>query len=160
VYATDALSGRIVLARETASGTFETRVVASDILLPNGLAYDASTSKLYAVSSGAWDVLSFDVVADGTLGKATPVTVNGFILTMDGVAVDETGTVYIADYFGGAVVRARDGKAIAQLTNPASLAFRGGTLLITDYRVLDQEAEGGLYAVELGICGAPLARRP
>jgi hypothetical protein len=60
----------------------------------------------------------------------------------------------VADYLGGNVVRLPEGDPVARVTNPASLAFRGGTLLITDYKVSSATLEGGLYAKDLGVCGA------
>ena len=69
--------------------------------------------------------------------------------------------MYVADYLGGGVIRAKDGMRVTPaagggLANPASFDFRGGTLLITDYHVMAPEQAGGLYALDLGICGARL----
>jgi len=43
---------------------------------------------------------------------------------------------------------------IANVANPASLALRGGTLLVVDYHLGEPAREGGLYAVQQGACGA------
>jgi sugar lactone lactonase YvrE len=161
VYASDANANTILLMREPAPGTFATQIVARDVTLANGLAYDAAKRTLYAVASGAGQVLSYAVATDGALGGRKQVSVSALILFMDGVAVDEHGTIYVADYLGGGVIRAKDGVRVAPaarggsagLTNPASFAFRGGTLLITDYHVMAPEQAGGLYAIDLGVCG-------
>jgi hypothetical protein len=34
------------------------------------------------------------------------------------------------------------------------LAFRGGALLVVDYHLGELTREGGLYTVDLGVCGA------
>jgi sugar lactone lactonase YvrE len=167
VYASDTNANTIVLMRESPAGTFTTQIVARDVTLANGLAYDAANRTLYAVASGAGQVLAFSVAADGALGQRKSVPVNALILFIDGVAVDEQGSVYVADYLGGGVIRAKDGKRVAPaaiggsdgrgddagLANPASFAFRGGALLITDYHVMAPEQPGGLYAIDLGVCG-------
>ncbi|MET0387025.1 MAG: SMP-30/gluconolactonase/LRE family protein, partial [Polyangiales bacterium] len=158
VYASDTSGNLIFLTQESAPGTFTTRVVARDVALANGLAYDPAGPTLYAVASGA-GLYTYPIAADGSLGTRETVSVARAILFTDGVAVDETGEAYVADYLGGAVVRASDGDRVARLTNPASLAFRGGTLLVSDYRVMAPEAEGGLYAVDLGVCGAHPGQR-
>jgi sugar lactone lactonase YvrE len=155
VYASDTLGGLVVRVRETAPDTFETTVLARDVDGANGLAYDSAHRKLYVVGSLVPGVFAFDVATDGTLGTRTAVPIANALTFPDGVAVDETGTVYVAYYFSGSVVRASDGANVAELSNPASLAFRGGTLLITDYKLADPTAAGGLYALGLGVCGAP-----
>jgi len=76
-------------------------------------------------------------------------------LYYDGTAVDETRIVYVAYWLTGKVIRLSDGQVLStQIQNPASLAFRGGALLVTDYK-LEANIEGGLYAIDLGDCGAP-----
>jgi hypothetical protein len=99
-------------------------------------------------------VFAFAMNSDGSLGARTTVPVASSLTFPDGLAVDETGSLYVADYSAGTVLRAADGAAIARLTNPASLAFRGSTLLITDYRLGAPTRPGGLYAVNLGVCGS------
>jgi hypothetical protein len=152
VYMSDTNNSNILLAQETDEGVFETREVARDVTLANGLAYAPSTRKLYANASGAWQLLQFDVAADGALGQRKSIDVP-FMFFMDGVAVDELGELYVADWLGGNVIRIGTGRSVARVANPASLAFRGGTLLITDYKLGDAQQEGGLYAVDLGVCG-------
>ncbi len=66
--------------------------------------------------------------------------------------MDAAGEIYVVAYLGGVVVRAPDGHTVAEVPSPASLAFRGGTMFITSYNVLDQQADGALCAIELGVC--------
>jgi sugar lactone lactonase YvrE len=156
VFASDTANGNLLRARELPDGGFETTIVASDLLGANGLMYDAKTRKLYLVVSFLpARVLSFVVGSDGALGDPKE-EVSGSLLTFfDGVAVDAVGTLYIADYAsGGAVLRGGDQVALASLSDPASLAFRGGTLFVTSYHLGSPETEGGLYALQVGVCGA------
>ncbi|HET8939693.1 MAG TPA: SMP-30/gluconolactonase/LRE family protein [Polyangiales bacterium] len=153
VYASDTNNSNIVLVHESAEAIFDTKVVASDISLANGLAFDPSTNTLYANASGSWELLQFKVAADGALSERKNVNVP-VLFFMDGVAVDEKGDLYVADWLGGSVVQVSTGRAVMRIANPASLAFRGGTLLATDYKLGDAQAEGGLYAIDLGVCGA------
>jgi sugar lactone lactonase YvrE len=154
VYATDTLGGFVLRIRETAPDTFETTIAARGVNGANGLAYDALRRKLYVVGSLVPGVFAFDVAGDGSLGTRTTVPIASALTFPDGVAVDENGNVYVSDYFAGTVIRASDGASVAKLANPASLAFRGGALLITDYKLADAAAMGGLYAADLGLCSA------
>lgn len=153
LYASDTSNNNIVLWRESPEGAFSASVVADDIALANGLAYSPSTRALYVNASGAWQLLQYKVGDDGALSdrRAVPVP---FMLFMDGVAVDEKGDLYVADWLGGRVTRVSTGRSVLRIPNPASLAFRGGTLLVTDYKLGDASAEGALYAIDLGVCGA------
>lgn len=153
VYASDTSNGNLVLWRETSDGVFTASVVASNVALANGLAFAPSSRSLYANASGAWQLLQFTVGEDGTLSDRRNVPVP-FMLFMDGVAVDEKGDLYVADWLGGSVNRASTRRSVLRIPNPASLAFRGGTLLVTDYKLGDPNAEGALYAIDLGVCGA------
>jgi sugar lactone lactonase YvrE len=155
VYASDTASGRIIRWRETGTETMAS-VAASNVAQANGLAFDGASRRLYVAQSANQTVAALAVAADGTLGAPMQVWRGRELLGLsDGVAVDEHGELYIASYLGGAVLRSSDGSKIAEITNPASLAFRGGTLFITDYKLLEPQAKGGLYAIELGACGAP-----
>lgn len=136
---------------EASPGEYVSEIVARDIPIANGLAYDTVHRKLYIASSLDFAVYAFDLTEDGALMQRSKVkTASGSFF--DGVAVDQNGEVYAADYFFGNLVRLSDSKIIASLPTPASTVFRGGTLLVTDYRLNQPDAEGGLYAVDLGVC--------
>ena len=153
VYASDTSNNNIVLWKEAAENIFAASVVASDVALANGLAYAPGKRALYVNASGAWQLLQFTVGEDGMLTERRDVPVP-FMLFMDGVAVDEKGDLYVADWLGGSVTRVSTRRSVLRIPNPASLAFRGGTLLVTDYKLGDAQAEGALHAIELGVCGA------
>ncbi len=155
VYASDTASGRIVRYSEVEPGKFEASEAATDLLFPNGLAFDGTSHTLYVVQSPLQNVLAFEVAADGSLGAPREAWGGNELLGFtDGVAVDEAGTLYMASYLSGTVLRGANSEVVAQIPSPASLAFRGGTLLATDYKLFDPEARGGLYAIDLGACGA------
>lgn len=150
VYASDATntpSGRIVLFAETSPNVFEARVAKGGLAFPNGLAFDASTRTLDVAMTVQSRVLSFPVAADGALGKQS-VAWSGTVAVdaIDGTTIAEKKDRYVAHYLQGFVARSSDGKKVASMKNPKSLAFRGGTLFVT--------AETGLFAVDLAVCGA------
>jgi hypothetical protein len=156
VFASDTASGTLIRAREREDGSFETSVAAKDLLGANGLMFDPSSRKLYLVISFLPPgVVSFQVAADGTLSGRKQEASGDLLTLYDGVAVGATGELYVADYQGGAVLRVRDGMRLAKLSHPASFAFRGGSLLVTSYHLNDPKTEGGLYTLQLGVCGAP-----
>jgi sugar lactone lactonase YvrE len=157
VYATDSGAGWVVHLYETSPGSYVSEIVARDIPIANGLAYDTARNKLYVASSLDFAVYAFQLAADGTLMQRSKVP-SRHSSFFDGVAVDDTGALYVADYSGGQVMRLSDDQVIATLPTPASFAFRGGTLLVTDYRLNQPEAEGGLYAVDLGVCSGQALR--
>jgi sugar lactone lactonase YvrE len=165
LYASDMLAGVIVRYRERAPGVFEASVVARELLGANGIAYDAKRSLLYVAVTGMVltrdRVVAFHVGSDGTLGRVQEVWSSAELHGTDGLAIDEQGVLYRADQLHGAVVRMSDDRVIARVPNPASLAFRGGTLYISDFKMLgalQNGGEGGVYAVELGVCAGALSR--
>lgn len=154
VYATDSSTGRVVRWAESTPGTFSASVVANNAPGANGLAFNPRTRKLYVAGSFEQLVYSYSVGSDGSIGaRATAFRGNELAGFFDGVAVDANGALYAASYLAGKVVRSPDNTLVGGIANPASLAFRGGTLFVTDYKVLSSSAAGGLYAIDLGVCG-------
>jgi hypothetical protein len=154
IFASDTGGGTVLRARELPDGGFETTVAASDVLGANGLMYEPRTRELYLVTSFLpTRVLSFQVAADGALSARKEEVSGGLFGLYDGVAIDAAGTLYIAEYETGVVRRTRDQAAVATLQHPASFAFRGGSLLVTSYHLNDTQSQGGLYALQLGVCG-------
>jgi sugar lactone lactonase YvrE len=158
IYATDTLGGVVIREAENAQGQFEATVVARNLLGVNGIAYDPLSRKLYVSNSLTQEVSSFAVAADGTLGTIKKEW-TGQGTQLDGLAVDEKGSVYVANYGQGPVLRVPDEMMVAMVKNPSSLAFRGGSLLVVDYHLNQPTVEGGLYSAELGRCGAELFGR-
>lgn len=164
LYASDMMAGVIVHYRERAPGVFEPSVVARELVGANGIAYDAKRNLLYVAVTGMVltrdRVVAFDVGSDGTLGGMHEVWSSAELHGTDGLAIDEQGVLYRADQLHGAVVRMSDDRVIARVPNPASLAFRGGTLYISDFKMLgalQNGGEGGVYAVDLGVCAGELS---
>lgn len=149
IYATDGsntLSGRIVLFAERSPNVFEASVAKGGLAFPNDVAFDATTKRLDATLTVNSQVLSYPVAADGALGDRTiPWSGTFAVDALDGLAVAEDGDRYVARYLNGFVARTSGGK-VAEMKEPKSLAFRGGTLLVT--------GATGLFAVDLGVCGA------
>lgn len=156
VYASDT-TNNLIVRTDDSKGSFETTVVANDISQPNGLSYNPVNKTLYVGMSLNNTIGAFEVKEDGSLGVLKTVwTGPDLVGFVDGTAVDETGTLYAANWLNGKVVRTSDNKVLTDiLANPASLAWRGGMLFITDFKLTPEE-EGGLYAMNLGVCGPTL----
>lgn len=154
IYVSDTLTGNIVLVREQ-DGQYVSTVVARNMLGVNGLGFDGAARRLVASNSLSQAVVSLDVAADGTLGQPRRIWAGPFGAMLDEVEVDDRGKVYVAAYGLGQVYRLPEAEIVARVTNPASLAFRGGRLLVVDYHLNQPTLEGGLYAVNLGACRAP-----
>jgi hypothetical protein len=150
IYATDAtntLNGRIVFFAEKAPGVFEASVARHGLPFPNDLDFNPSTNALNVTLTVNAQVASFPVGAGGALGKVGIPWAGLLVVdSLDGLAVAEKNDRYVARYLRNFVSRTSDGKRVATLSAPKSLAFRGGTLLVT--------GNTGLFAVDLGVCGA------
>jgi sugar lactone lactonase YvrE len=154
VYVSDNSTNLIGLWKELPDGQFEATIAATNVVGANGLAYDPKTNKLYAGGSQANNVSSFEIAQDGSLGAPQVVWTRSEAGYVDGISIDENGVIYVASWTTGEVIRTSDEKVITtEIVNPTSFAFRGGTMLITDFKIL-AGIEGGLYTVDLGVCGA------
>jgi hypothetical protein len=152
VYASDTM-GNMIIHTNDEKGSFETTVVVDNINQPNGLSYNPDNRTLYVGTSLNNTIEAFQINADGSLGTSKKVWSGSIASGMvDGTAVDENGTLYVANWLGGTVIQTPKTVLTDIIVNPASLAWRGGMLFVTDYK-LTAEEEGGLYAIQLGICG-------
>ncbi|MET0388768.1 MAG: SMP-30/gluconolactonase/LRE family protein [Polyangiales bacterium] len=152
VYVSDTLAGTITLLREI-QGEWVATIEARNLLGVNGLAYDSAKGTLYATNSLNQALVSFDVARAGGLSSQRLRWVGPLGAQLDEVEVNADGELYVAAYGGGAVYRVADESVVARLTHPASLAFHGDSLLITDYHLNEPTIEGGLYRLALGACG-------
>lgn len=76
--------------------------VAAELRYPNGLAVHPDGGRLYVAVSGESAIIAFDIRADGSLG--TRQTVVAFPTeTVDGVAFDEHGRLWVARWRHGTV---------------------------------------------------------
>ncbi len=164
VYASDTGAGRIVYWRENGA-SFSVSVATTEAPGVHGLAR-GTDGRVYAALTNTFpgadsEVVSYAVAPDGTLTDRQNAWKGPHLL--DGIAIDENNDLYLAFDAEGLIVRARDNATVAMSTHPTNLAFRGGTLLWTDF---DEDAarldkvtgnatsSGYLYAVDLGVCGA------
>jgi sugar lactone lactonase YvrE len=97
-------------------GSFST--VADDLGAPNGPALTDDGATLILAESSAFQLSSFTVEADGTLsGRAVfaavpPAPGGPGYATPDGICLDSTGAVWVADPSGARVVRLLQGGAV------------------------------------------------
>lgn len=150
IYATDAsntINGRIVFFAQKAPNVFEASVAKGGLPFPNALAFHPSTKALDVTVTVNSQVFSYPVAPGGALGKRS-IPWTGLVIfdALDGVAAAENNDRYVARYLRNFVSRTSDGKKVATMKEPKSLAFRGGTLLVT--------GTTGLFAIGLGVCGA------
>lgn len=145
----------------------------------NGIDWSPDASVLYFVDSGDYRVWAFDFDSgDGSVRRqrvfADVAEVDGL---PDGLAVDATGSVWVALYGGGRLHRyAPEGQLTevipVPVRYPTSCAFAGpglDTLVVTSAyaRIEDagetrQELDGALLAAKAGVAGKPvvLCRTP
>ncbi|WP_394845511.1 SMP-30/gluconolactonase/LRE family protein [Pendulispora brunnea] len=144
--ASNTANGRIIFFSETAPNTYKATVAKGGLPFPNGLAFDSKSGTLHVALTLRSQVLAFATEADGGVGTGDVVwSGTPLIDSIDGMAIDENKAIYVAHYLQGYVGRSPDNAKVATMKEPRSLAFRGGSLLVTG-------AEG-LYEKPLGICG-------
>lgn len=89
------------------------RVVAEDLVFPNGMALTPDGRTLIVAESFAHRLTAFDVAADGSLsGRRTFAQLDGH--TPDGICLDDTGCVIAASPLTGAFVRVREGGEVVR----------------------------------------------
>jgi gluconolactonase len=113
----------------------ELRRLAADIERPNGIQLSPDDKVLYVANTLGEHLLAYDVSPDGTVGAKRPFaklagwtkTDTGWSSGADGIAVDESGRVYVATNAGIEVFTAK-GEALGQIPlpkKPQNLAFAG-----------------------------------
>ncbi|MES2973663.1 MAG: SMP-30/gluconolactonase/LRE family protein [Pseudomonadota bacterium] len=100
------------------------------ILLTNGIGLSPGNTVLYHADTGGRCLIAHDYSADGKVSnKRLLVQGEGFV--PDGLAVDEAGTIWVADLSGSQAIRgfAADGREVGRIAVPArrptSLCFGG-----------------------------------
>lgn len=164
IYMSDSKRGLIARFVEDAPDTYSVTLAASGADLigfldgaftgANGLAYRVETRTLYCAVSTMPRLQAYEVALDGSLPE-TPTTMYEHAAVghaLDGSAVDENGGLYVAKWLRGELLRVSDEEVIATFPNPASLAWRGGTLFMTSY-IIGAEEEGSLQSIDIGACG-------
>ena len=126
-------------------------LVASDLRLPNGIAFSPDERVLYVSNTGPSPavVMSYDVLADGMLGDRRVFYDFARDGGADGVKVDREGRVYVATCRGVAILTA-DGRRLGtiHLDQCASNLAWG-----EDGTVLYITANSSLYRVRLAVFG-------
>ena len=161
VYVSDSFQG--VIWQTGPSGGLATQWAADPLLTTagkppfgaNGIAFNNEGTALFVANTGDDSVIEIPVKPDGTSGTPTPFaySING----ADGLAIDQSDNVWVvANQSDEIVVLDPTGKAIAKLGDfegidnkgavkgllfPASLAFNGNFLLVTNL-VLDTRLFG------------------
>jgi sugar lactone lactonase YvrE len=150
-------------------GVQPSQVVLTGLTLPNGLGWSATDDRFYLVDSMDRVVWAFAYDADeGALSaRRLLFELNGVL--PDGLAVDEDGCVWVAQWGGSSVVRiSPTGKLIGRVpmpvSQPSSCAWAAdGTLVITSARSglseeqLQREPHAGsIFALSTPVSGAPI----
>ena len=145
------------------------RTISDGVMLTNGLGFSPDGCVLYHCDTAVNGVWAHDYADDGS-AAGRRFLVRRDDLSPDGLAVDEAGTVWVADVSGSGSVRAfaPTGKEVARIEVPAravtSLCFGGVErrhvyIVTADNR--DQEDRAGTVfytRAEVPGCRIPLAR--
>lgn len=151
------------------SGDEPSRLVASDLTLPNGLGWDVEDSVMYLIDSMTHRLMSAPFHPDeGDVGAFSPLCEIESGLP-DGLAVDTEGCIWLAVWGGAEVRRYRpDGELVGRVPlpvdQPSSCAFGDdGTLYITsatsgmsEARLAEQPLAGSVFALGTHTRGVPV----
>lgn len=154
-------TGAIGVVRD---GTWDHQI--GDLTLPNGIGWSPDDTVMYYVDTFGetlWRA-DFDPVA-GAIDAPEPFhRMSREDGLMDGLAVDAEGRIWVAIWGGHAVLcLGTDGSVVDRVAVGApkvtSCAFAGETLFITTANPdrEDPPGAGGLFAVDVGIGGVPVA---
>jgi sugar lactone lactonase YvrE len=180
LYVSDSFAGTITRLRPDGSGL---TVWASDPRLAtagsppfgaNGLAFDPAERWLYVANTGDDAVLRIPMRADGSAGDvevfasgSDPGAEAGALDGADGIAFDVAGDLWVCANQaneiqvlspGGALVARHRGAGSAALDFPASLAFDGRTLYLTNLSLSTGGVNSKLSAMATPLPGAPVVR--
>jgi sugar lactone lactonase YvrE len=127
----------------------ETRVVADDLRVPNGMVISADGRTLIAAETQAYRLIEFAIAEDGSLGPPQLFAELGEHKP-DGIALDPTGAVWVCCPFTSKVLLVAEGGAIlASRSTPGSWAVScalGGELEDTLFVVTAQVTSESLHA--------------
>ena len=152
-------------------------VVLPDLTIPNGMAWSPDGTTMYFAESFSHEVRAYDFDAQtgGISCGRSFIRIgpgNGFpdAAVPDGVTVDAEGSVWIAVWNGGCVIRVSPGGAIQTrldlpVTQVSSAAFGGPDLSdlyvtsaredFTDADAAREPVAGGLFRLQPGVRGLP-----
>ena len=169
----DPVPGSGSLYRLDADGTVTS--VLTGLTISNGIGWSPDDTIMYFVDTAteSLDAFDFDLAAGTISNRRTIASVPRATASLDGLAVDETGCVWVAMWGTGEVrCFSPDGEHIATLEVPvsasSSCAFGGddlGTLFVTtarlnvsDGELADRPTAGGVFAADVGVRGLPVMR--
>ena len=129
-----------------AAGGSEARVVAADVVKPNGIVGTPDGKYLYVADIGAGKTYKYHIDPDGSLSDRRLFVMQG----SDGMTLDERGDVYLTG--DGVTVYDTAGRKIAHIAVPepwtANLCFGG-----RDKKTLFITASEGLYIIRMRVRG-------
>lgn len=145
-----------------------TTLLYGGIGLTNGIGYSPDGSVIYHADTTANAIVAHDVAADGSCGnRRNLVQRDGF--QPDGLAVDEAGVVWVAEFGGGCVTGfAPDGSEAGRIPVPAkqvtSVCFGGADrrdlYIVTADNTEDRSRQGTIFRTRADVAGVavPLVR--
>ncbi|HEV3414464.1 MAG TPA: SMP-30/gluconolactonase/LRE family protein [Puia sp.] len=129
-----------------ASGASEARVVAADVVKPNGIVGTPDGQYLYVADIGAGKTYKYRIGADGSLSDRKLFVMQG----SDGMTLDARGDVYLTG--DGVTVYDKAGRKIGRINVPeswtANLCFGG-----RDKKTLFITASQGFYQIRMRVRG-------
>ncbi len=145
-------------------GPGQTTLLYGDIGLTNGIGFSPDGSVIYHADTSAGAIIAHDVAADGSCGNRRNLYQrHGF--QPDGLAVDEAGTVWAAEYGGGCVLGVgADGVVVGRIDVPATQVTSvcvGGSdrrdlyVVSADNRD-DRDRQGSIFRVRVDVAGLPV----
>lgn len=137
-----------------------------DVSISNGLAWTADHQTLFYIDSptGKVDAFDFDVDRGDISNRRTAFEIPEGAGSPDGMAIDVNGNLWIAMFFGSAVLcfDPATGEVLerVELDVPfvTACAFGGeklDTLFITTATSEDAPTSGGLFVAKPNVCGSP-----
>lgn len=123
-------------------------VAAKDLVFPNGAVVTPDGSRLLISETFAHRITSFVVGSDGQLidravwadfeaaGLSTSISEPGTTVLPDGLALDESGALWVADAKGSGILRVAEGGTVLDAIHTGELAVFAATLGGPDRRTL------------------------
>ena len=137
-----------------------------DVSLTNGIGFSPDGSVLYHSDSAVPGVIAHSYAPDGSVSGRRFFVQRGD-LTPDGLAVDEAGTVWVADVSGSSSVRgfSADGEEVGRIDVPArtvtSLCFGGADrrdlYIVTADNTAEPDRGGTIYRTRADVPGCAVA---
>lgn len=135
--------------------------VLDGVGISNGIGWSPDAQLMYFVdtAAGVLDVFDFDIDDGVPLRRRTLVAHTGRAAP-DGLAVDDTGAIWVALWDGGAVVRYTPSGQVdtvvpLPVSRPTSCCFGGDTLFITTASVDGEPLSGAVFTCHPDVTGPP-----